>query len=48
MKFFERVMEKYIREAVNIDEMQFGFMPDRSTTDAIFITRQVQEKFLAK
>lgn len=48
MKVFERVMEKYIRETVNINEMQFGFMPGRGTTDAIFITRQVQEKFLAK
>ena len=48
MKVFERVMEKYIRDAVNINEMQFGFMPGRGTTDAIFITRQVQEKFLAK
>ena len=25
--------------------MQFGFMPGRSTTDAIFIVRQLQEKF---
>ena len=39
MKVFERVMEKHIREVVNINEMQFGFMPGRGTTDAIFITR---------
>ena len=25
MKVFERVIEKYIREAVNVDDMQFGF-----------------------
>ena len=28
--------------------MQFGFMPGRGTTDAIFIVRQLQEKFLEK
>ena len=48
MKVFERVIEKYIREAVNTDDMQFGFMPGKGTMDAIFITRIVQERFLAK
>ena len=28
--------------------MQFGFMAGRSKTDAIFIVRQLQEKYLAK
>ena len=45
---FLRVIEKYTREAVNIDDMQFGFMPGKGTMDAIFITRIVQERFLAK
>jgi len=31
---------------VNINEMQFGFMPGRGTTDA-FIARQLQEKYIA-
>ena len=48
MKGFERVIEKYIREAVNIDDMQFGFMPGKGMMVAIFITRIVQERFLAK
>jgi hypothetical protein len=48
MKVFERVMESRIRDRVDIDEMQFGFRPGKGTTDAIFIVRQVQEKYLAK
>ena len=48
MKALERVLEKVIREMINIDEMQFGFMPGRGTTDAIFIVRQLQEKFIGK
>ena len=48
MKVFERVIEKYISKAVNIDDMQFGFMRGKGTMDAIFITRIVQERFLAK
>ena len=48
LKLYERVLEVRIREQVNIDAMQFGFMPGKGTTDAIFIARQVQEKHLSK
>ena len=48
LKVMERVVEGLIRKQVNIDEMQFGFMPGCSTTDAIFILRQLQEKYLAR
>ena len=48
LKVMERVVEKLIRQKVDIDQMQFGFMPGRGTTDAIFVLRQLQEKYLAK
>ena len=48
MKVYERVLEKRLRESVTIDAMQFGFMPGKGTTDAIFIVRQLQEKYLEK
>ncbi|XP_065315529.1 uncharacterized protein LOC135924400 [Gordionus sp. m RMFG-2023] len=48
MKVFERVLEKRIREQIKIDEMQFSFTSGKGTTDAIFVVRQMQEKYLAK
>ena len=48
MKVLERVLEKRIRCQVSIGNMQFGFMPGKGATDAIFIMRQVQEKHQAK
>jgi len=44
----ERVIEGRLRKIVEINGLQFGFMSGRSTTDAIFIVRQLQEKYLAK
>ena len=46
MKVFEKVIEEEIRRQVSIDSMQFGFMPGRSTIDAIFIALQLQERYL--
>ena len=48
LKILERVVEVRVRKIVKIDDLQFGFMPGKGTTDAIFIVRQLQEKFLAK
>jgi len=48
MKLVERIFEHRIRQQIDIDHMQFGFMKDKGTTDTIFIVRQMQEKFRAK
>ena len=47
MKLLERVLDSLIRQMVNIDEMQFGFVPSRGTSDAAFIIRQLGEKHLS-
>lgn len=44
MKLLEYVLDCYIRPMVNIDKMQYGFMPGRGTTDTI--VHQLQEKFI--
>ena len=46
MKILEHVEEGLIRQRVEIDEMQCGFMLGCGTTNAIFIVRQLQEKHL--
>ena len=45
MKIVEKVLERRIRTLVDLDEMQFGFMPGRGTIDALFILRMVQEQY---
>lgn len=47
MKVIERIADSLIRQVVAIDESQFGFIPGRGTTDAIFVVRQLQKKYLA-
>ena len=48
MKVMERIFEVRIRQQIDMDDMQFGFMKGKGTTDAIFIVRQMQEKLTAK
>ena len=47
MKVLERIVDGLIRQVVSINDSQFGFVPGRGTTDAIFVVRQLQEKYLA-
>ena len=48
MKVLKRILEKRLRQLINIDEMQYGFMPGYGATDAIFMLRQVREKYRHK
>ena len=45
MKIVNRVLENRIRGLVTIDGMQFGFMPEKGTTHALFVLKRMQEKF---
>ena len=49
MKVIERVIDKILRKGIDVDEMQFSFVQDVAlTTDAIFLLRLLQEKYLGK
>lgn len=45
MKLWERVIEGKLRGVTSISENQFGFMPDRSTIEAIYLIRRLMEKY---
>jgi len=42
MKVVERIFEYRIRQQIETDDMQFGFMKGKGTTDAIFMARQMR------
>jgi hypothetical protein len=44
MKVYERIIEHRLRGDTNVTENQFGFMPGRSTMEAIFLIRQLMER----
>jgi len=48
LKVVEMIFEYRIRQQIEIDNMQFGFMKGMGTTDAIFMARQMQENFRVK
>ena len=45
MKLWERVIEQRLRKETNVSENQFGFMPDRSTMEAIYLLRRLMERY---
>ena len=48
MKIWEKIIDQRMREETTIGEEQFGFMPGRSTTDAISILRLTTEEHREK
>lgn len=48
MKILEKVIISRLQNTISIDEMQRGFVAGRSTMDAVFLVRQMQEQFLEK
>ena len=48
IKVFERVIQQKIREMVDVDAVQSGFLPVKGTADVIFIAHQVEERYLEK
>jgi hypothetical protein len=45
IKLWERIIEHRLRGVVNVIETQFGFMPERSTMEVIFLIRQLMERY---
>ncbi|KAL5183942.1 LINE-1 retrotransposable element ORF2 protein [Glycine soja] len=45
MKLWERVIEQRLRKETQVTENQFGFMPGRSTMEAIYLLRRVMEQY---
>ena len=48
MKMVQRIFEHRIRQQIEVDDMQFGSVKGKGTTDAIFIVRQMQENCRVK
>ena len=48
MNVVERIFDHRIRQQIKIDDMKFGFIKGKETTDAIFMARRMQENFRVK
>ena len=45
MKVWEKIIEARLRDSVEISKQQYGFMPEKETTDAMFALRMLMEKY---
>ena len=48
MKVWERIIEASLKDRVEISKQQYGFMPGKGTTDAMFAPRMLMEKSTGK
>ena len=48
MKLWERVIENRIRAETLVSNNQFGFIPERSTMEAIYLLRRLMERHREK
>ena len=46
MKIFEKILERRLRKLIRVNNMQFGFISGKGTTNTVFIIQQLQEKHL--
>ena len=45
MKVWERIIEARLADRMEINKQQYGFMPEKGTTDAMFALRVLMEKY---
>jgi hypothetical protein len=45
MKLWERVIEHRVRRMTSVTKNQFGFITGRSTMEAMFLVRQLMERY---
>ena len=48
IKIVQRVLERWIRMLINLDNMQYGLVIGKDMTDALFILRRMQEDHCVK
>ena len=45
MKVWDKIIEARLRDRVEISKQQYGFIPGKGTTNAIFALRMLMEKY---
>ena len=48
MKIIERIQKRQVLTLINVNKMQFGYMPRKGTVAVIFIVRRMQEEYKKK